>query len=102
MEISNFSGSGTRSSPSTRTSWRLARDSGAINRVGPKETARAFETKETAMSKRGVGFVAASGSRIKSYGEKKIIGYTEDGERMSPRIRADVKKVLGSVHKMNM
>ncbi len=41
--------------------------------VGPKEIARAFEMKETAMSKRGVGFVAANGSGIKNYGEKKIV-----------------------------
>ncbi len=49
----------------------------AIDTVGPKEIARAFGMKETAMSKRGVGLAAASGSRIKNYGEKKIIGHTD-------------------------
>ena len=55
------------------------------------------------MSRRGIGFVAANGSSIKSYGEKKIVGYTDNGEAVSMRVqRADVKKVLCSVHKMNM
>ena len=31
--------------------------------------------RETEMSRRGIGFVAANGSGIKSYGEKKIVGY---------------------------
>ncbi len=51
---------------------------GAIDTMGPKETARAFEMKETATRKRGIGFVAANGSG------------------------ADVKKALGSVHEMSM
>ncbi len=54
------------------------------------------------MSKRGIGFVAANGSGIKNDEDKKIIGHTEDGEGVSQRIQcADLKKVLGSVHKMN-
>jgi hypothetical protein len=82
---------------------RVQIDSGAIDTVGPKEIARAFEMKETAMSKKGIGFIAANGSNITSYGEKQIVGYTDDGEGVSLRIqRADVKKVLGSVHKMNL
>ncbi len=64
--------------------------------------AKAFET-ETAVSKRGVRFVTASGSGIENYGEKKIIGHTEDGEGVTVRTQsADAKKVLGSVRKMNM
>ena len=86
--------------------WAIIRvqiDSGAIDTVGPKEIAKAFEMKETAMSKRGDGFVSANGTGIKKYGEKKIAGYTDDGEAVSLRIqRADGKEVLGSVHKMNM
>ena len=78
-------------------------DSGAIDTVGPKEMARAFEMKETEMSRRGIGFVAANESGIKNYGEKKIVGYTDDGESVSMRVqRADVKKILCSVHKMNL
>ncbi len=59
--------------------------------------------KDTIMRKRGIGFLVAGGNGIKNHGEKKIIGHTEDGEGESLRIqRADVKQVLGSVHKMNM
>ena len=59
--------------------------------------------RETEMSKRGIGYVAANGSGIKSYGETKIAGYTDDGEGVSMRVQcADVKKVLCSVHKMNL
>ncbi len=44
---------------------RVQIDSGAMATVGPKEIARAFEMMEMVMSKRGVGFVAASESGIK-------------------------------------
>ncbi len=61
--------------------WERARvqiDSGAIDAVGPKEIAKALEIKETEMSKRGTGYVAARGSSIDNYGEKEIVGYTDD------------------------
>jgi hypothetical protein len=70
---------------------RVQIDSGAIDTVGPKEFARACEMKETEMSKRGIGHVAANGSSIKNYGEKNIVGYTDDGGSVSMRVqRADV------------
>ncbi len=50
-----------------------------------REVAKAFEIKETAMSKRGVGHVAASGSSVKNYGEKKIVGNSDDAESVSMR-----------------
>ncbi len=53
-------------------------ESGAIDAVGPKEIAKALEMKETEMSKRGIGCVAANGSSIKNHGDKKIAGYTND------------------------
>ena len=82
---------------------RVQIDSGAIDTVGPKEIAGAFKMRQTEMSKRGIGYVAANGSGIKNYGEKKIAGYTNDGEGISMRVqRAEVKKVLCSVHKMNL
>ena len=82
---------------------RIQVDSGAIDTVGPKDIAGAFKMRETEMSRRGIGFVAANGSGIKSYGEKKIVGYTDSGEAVSMRVQcADVKKVLCSVHKMNL
>ncbi len=45
---------------------RVQIDSGAIDTVGPKEIAKAFEVKETEMPKRRIGQVAASGSSIES------------------------------------
>ena len=78
-------------------------DSGAIDTVGPREVAKAFGMKETVMSKKGVGFIAANGSGIKSFGENRTVGYTESGEGFGMKIQcAEVKKVLGSAHKMNM
>ncbi len=54
------------------------------------------------MSKRGIGYIAAIGSNIANYGEKKFAGYIGDGERVRLIIqRADVKKALGSVYKVN-
>jgi hypothetical protein len=78
-------------------------DSGAIDTVGPKDIAGAFKMKETEMSRKRIGFVAANGSGIKNYGVKLIVGYTDDGGAVSMKVQcADVKKVLCSVHKMNM
>ncbi len=55
------------------------------------------------MSKKGIGCVAANGSSNKNYGENKVIGHTESGDGVSIKIqRADVKKALVSVHKVNM
>ncbi len=81
----------------------IGSDSGAIDTVGPKKYARAFEMKETEMSERGVEYVAANGSSVKNYGEKKIVGYTDDGESVSMRVpHADVKKVECSFHEMTL
>ena len=82
---------------------RIQVDSGAIDTVGPKSMAGAFRMRETEMSRKGIGFVAANGSEIKNYGEKLIVGYTDEGGAVSMKVQcADVKKVLCSVHKMNM
>ncbi len=62
---------------------RVQIDSGAIDAVGPKEITKAFKMKETAMSRRGIGYVVANGSGVKNYGEKKIVGHAEDGEGFS-------------------
>ena len=61
-------------------SVRVQIDSGAIDTVGPKEIAKAFGMKETVLSKRGIGHVAARGSSIENYGEKRIAGRTDGGE----------------------
>ncbi len=47
---------------------RVQTFSGAVDTVCPTEIARAFDVKETAMSRRGIGFVAANGSGAKNYG----------------------------------
>ncbi len=74
-------------------------DSGAIDAVGPEEIAKVFEIKETEMSKRGIGYAAASGGSVKDYEEKKIVGHTEDGKSSSMRVQhADIC----SVRKMNL
>ncbi len=76
-------------------------DSGAIDTVGPKEIANAFEMKETEMSKRVVGHVAANGSSVEKYGEKRswVTPMTERVPACEPS--ADVKKLSSSAHKMN-
>jgi predicted RNA-binding protein len=71
--------------------------------VAPKKVARAFSLRETAMSKNRISFVAANGSKIDNYGERKVIGHTDEGEGVTMRMTcADVQKVLGSVHRINM
>ncbi len=78
-------------------------DSGAIDTVVPREIAKAVDMRETVMSKIGIGYGAANGNNIKNYGEKKIVGYIDDGEGVSWRMQcADVKNVLRSLHKLNM
>lgn len=88
-----------------RAGWEKIRvqiDSGAVDTVAPKNVARAFKLHETEMSRNKVGFVAANGTKIGNYGERKVCGYTEDGSGISWRMTcADVHKVLGSVRKMN-
>ncbi len=82
---------------------RLDIGSGKIVALGPQALATAFEMKEAVMSRKGVGYVAANGCNIKNYGEKEIWGYTDDGEGVVLRMqRADVKKVLGSAHEINL
>ncbi len=41
--------------------------------MDPKEIAKGFEMKETIVSKRGIGFVAANGSGINNYGKEDTI-----------------------------
>jgi hypothetical protein len=78
-------------------------DSGAVDSVAPRGIAEAFSTMKTKMSEAGIGFVAANGSKIENYGEKQVVGYTDEGDAVGMRMTvADVHKVLGSVHKMNL
>ncbi len=60
---------GEVSEVSETSGWERIRvqiNSVAIDRMGPKEIAKAFEMKETIISKRGIGFVAVNGSGIKN------------------------------------
>ncbi len=63
--------------------------------------ARAFKMKETAMSKKGIGYVVANGISIKNYGKERVVGHTESGDGLSTEIqRLEGKQFLGSVHKL--
>ena len=58
--------------------------------------------KPTRASKAGIGYVAANGTKIKNYGEKKITGMLDDGFGVSVTLQcADVKKTLASVRRTN-
>ncbi len=76
-------GKGEANEVSVFPEWERARvqiDSGAIDAVGPKEIAKAFAMQETEMSKRGIGDVG-------NYGERKIVGHTDDGESVRMRVQ---------------
>jgi hypothetical protein len=78
-------------------------DSGAVDSVAPPGIAAAFSTMKTKMSEAGIGFVAANGSKIANFGEKQVAGWTDEGDQVNMRLTvADVNKVLGSVHRMNL
>ena len=47
-------------------------DSGAIDTVTPNDTAIGVPMKDTKAPTAGVGYVAANGTKIGNYGEKKI------------------------------
>ncbi len=68
-------------------------DSGAIHAVGATEIARAFEVKETEVSKRVIGYVGASGGSIENYWERKIVGYVDD--QPSSRRKGDWSSLSG-------
>ena len=50
---------------------RVQADSGARDAVGPKEIDKAIKMKETATSKRGIGFVAANATGSKTMERRK-------------------------------
>jgi hypothetical protein len=87
-------------------SWERVRvqvDSGAIDTVASKDIATTFSTMITRMSESGFGFIAANCSKIDNFGEKRVVGYTDEGEAVGMRMTvANVQKVFGSVHRMNL
>ncbi len=80
-------------------------DSGAVDSVGPKEIEKALKLQETMISKKGIGFVAAIGSIIQSYGEKRVVGNTDSGEGVSLKVqfvemcKKKVEKYRGEIKK---
>ena len=71
-----------------RAGWERIRvqvDSGAIATVAPNDVAKTFVLRESPASRRGAGFMATNGSKIKNYGERKVTGHTDEGVAMSMR-----------------
>ncbi len=58
-------------------------DAEAIRTVDPKAVARAFNIKETVVSKKCIGHVAANESNVDTYGEKRIVGHMGSGKGVS-------------------
>ena len=82
---------------------RVQVDYGAVDTAVLKEIARASAVRPTEMPRRGIGFIAANGSKISNHGEKRVSGWTDEGVCMSMRMTcADVKKPLCSVYRMNL
>jgi len=76
-------------------------DSGAIDHVINPDLAKMFETKPTERSLKGSYYEAANGTPIKNYGEKDVVGQTEDGSDIGITFQAaDVKGTLGAVQKI--
>ena len=65
---------------------------GDIYRIRLEDKSEVAVLKENVMSEKGLGYVAANGSRIKNYRDTGIVGHTEAGDGMSAKIPwADVK-----------
>jgi len=72
-----------------------------VDHVITKDTARAFKTVETVMSKAGIGFTAANGTRINNYGAKKLNGVTQQGNGFNMKVQVtDAQRNLASFPKM--
>ena len=54
--------------------------SGAAGTVGPTAAGRAFPTAPTQASQVGLGYRAANGSPIRTFGERTLEGQTSDGQ----------------------
>ena len=76
-------------------------DSGAIDPVATRETARGVPIRETATPRRGIGHVAANGTNTDNYGGRVILGVTNAGTnvRMAMHI-ADVERPLASAYRV--
>ena len=83
------------------TEIEFAVDSGAPETVMSEDMLMSVETKEGVAAKRGVLYEVANGVRIPNMGEKKFVGYTEEGggREVVAQI-CDVNKALLSVRRM--
>ena len=76
-------------------------DSGAIDWVITPGTANAFPLEATPSSKAGVNYVAANGTDIHNYGQRKINGYSNEKVPLNVAAQvADVRNNLGSAYRM--
>ena len=76
-------------------------DSGAIGWVFTTEAGKAFPLEPTKASLAGVNYVAANGTTIGNYGQRKIKGYSDEKVPLAVAAQiADVKNNLGSVYRM--
>ncbi len=76
-------------------------DSGAFDWVFNPATASAFAIEETTSSERGLNYVAANGSAINNYGQRRIKGFTGDWAPVEAAVQvADVKRNLASAMKI--
>ena len=81
---------------------RMQVDSGAIDTVVPKDMGASVPMKPTLVSKLGIDYVAANGTKIGNHGEWMIRGVTDEGSSVKMAMQvADVNKPLGSVYRMN-
>ena len=68
-------------------------DSGAVEWVTPVDTAPDLELEETEMSRQGMYYLDASGGEVPNYGQKRLIGETEDHVQVGCIMQvADVRK----------
>ena len=73
-------------------------DSGAADTVGPKSVGKSIPIRPTKASMAGIGYVAANGTKINNYGERRLQGVNHDWTPMGMSIQvSDVNKVLAAV-----
>ena len=76
---------------------KITIDSGAEESVFPVDMIDEAEVVETEASRKGFGFIAANGSKMKNYGAAKVKFNSEGKPRSMHFHITDVKKPLGTV-----
>ena len=76
-------------------------DSGAVDHVVSKDTAKAFKVHPTIASKAGINFRAANGGVIKNFGQKQLYGFTNENDEFRTNVQVtDAQRNLASFGKM--